>query len=308
MGGLVARYFLEVLNGRELTSRLITIGTPYRGAINALDALVNGLTLGFGPIGISVDKLVRSFPSIYQLLPTYECLDEGDGKLRLISAGDFALLGERKSEVVRASEFHSAINAAIEPSPKYETHPLKGIDQPTSQSALLKKGQIEPLKSYNGKDTSGDGTVPRPSSHPPEWKGEGSSIFVSQSHAVLQSTQSILTQVFGALTGNLGRFMGGTGIGLDVPPLAKAGEAISIEVKSQDRNPSLALHASCRGEDNELRGKPKLMRPRGDGSYGALFEGLPQGGYRFTVRSATPAKPIEPVSDWCVVWDDGATP
>jgi pimeloyl-ACP methyl ester carboxylesterase len=29
MGGLVARYFLEVLKGRELTSKLITIGTPY---------------------------------------------------------------------------------------------------------------------------------------------------------------------------------------------------------------------------------------------------------------------------------------
>jgi hypothetical protein len=31
MGGLVARYFLEVLGGRELTSKLLTIGTPYRG-------------------------------------------------------------------------------------------------------------------------------------------------------------------------------------------------------------------------------------------------------------------------------------
>jgi hypothetical protein len=38
MGGLVARYFLEVLGGRELTSKLITIGTPYQGSINALNA------------------------------------------------------------------------------------------------------------------------------------------------------------------------------------------------------------------------------------------------------------------------------
>src|SRR3984893_2294747 len=39
MGGLVARYFLEVLGGRELVSKLITIGTPYQGSINALNAL-----------------------------------------------------------------------------------------------------------------------------------------------------------------------------------------------------------------------------------------------------------------------------
>ena len=46
MGGLVARYFLEVLGGHELTSKLITIGTPYQGSVNALETLVNGLFLG----------------------------------------------------------------------------------------------------------------------------------------------------------------------------------------------------------------------------------------------------------------------
>jgi hypothetical protein len=304
MGGLVARYFLEVLSGRELASKLITIGTPYRGSVNSLDALANGLTLGLGPVGLSVDKLVRSFPSVYQLLPTYKCLDVGDGKLRELSAGDLPQL--RKDDVSSGLEFHAKVNATIERSPKYKTLVLKGVDQPTSQSAVLQGGQIKPLNTYNGSDKSGDGTVPRPSSHPPEWPDEGSSTFVSQSHAVLQSTKSILTQVFGMLTGNLGKFMGGTGIGLDVPALAKAGEGISIEVKSRDGNPTLALHALCHAEDGEPRGKPALMRALGDGSYSAKFNGLPEGAYRFTVQSATRAKPIEPVSDWCLVWDDSA--
>jgi pimeloyl-ACP methyl ester carboxylesterase len=307
MGGLVARYFLEVLNGSELTRKLITIGTPYCGSVDALDALANGLFLGLGSIGVSVDKLVRSFPSVYQLLPTYKCLDVGDGKLRELIGGDLEHLGDRKSEVVRALEFHSKIDAAIDPSPKYDTYVLKGVDQPTSQSALLQKGRIKPLKSYGGKNTLGDGTVPRPSSHPPEWKDEGSSIFVSQSHAVLQSTQSILTQVFGMLTGNLGRFMGGTGIGLDVPELVKAGEPLTIEARSQLGNMALALQAHCHGEDGAPRSKPVLMRPLGDGSYSAKFAGFPEGAYRFTVQSATPARPIEPVSDWCLAWEDSAS-
>jgi len=88
MGGLVARYFLEVLEGRELTRKLITIGTPYQGSVNALETLVNGLFLGLGRVGVSFDKFVRSLPSIYQLLPTYDCLDVGDGKQRGLSKGD----------------------------------------------------------------------------------------------------------------------------------------------------------------------------------------------------------------------------
>src|ERR1700730_9803146 len=46
MGGLIARWFLEILGGREVTRMLITIGTPYQGSVNALDALANGLHLG----------------------------------------------------------------------------------------------------------------------------------------------------------------------------------------------------------------------------------------------------------------------
>lgn len=47
MGGLVARWFLEVLGGREITRQLITIGTPYQGSINALNNLVNGFSKGW---------------------------------------------------------------------------------------------------------------------------------------------------------------------------------------------------------------------------------------------------------------------
>jgi pimeloyl-ACP methyl ester carboxylesterase len=144
MGGLVARYFLEVLGGRELTSKLITIGTPYQGSINALDAMVNGLFLGFGPIGFSVDKLVRSFPAVHQLLPTYDCLDVGDGQLRNLSGRDLPNVG--KNEVTEALAFHSRIAVSIEKNSKYETFAIKGVDQPTSQSALLRNGKIEAIQ------------------------------------------------------------------------------------------------------------------------------------------------------------------
>jgi hypothetical protein len=42
MGGLVARYFLEVFDGWRDTRMLVTFGTPFRGSLNALDFLGSG--------------------------------------------------------------------------------------------------------------------------------------------------------------------------------------------------------------------------------------------------------------------------
>ena len=60
MGGLVARYFLEVLEGWRMTRALITFGTPFRGSPAALNSLANGVRKG--PMDIS--WLTRSFTSV----------------------------------------------------------------------------------------------------------------------------------------------------------------------------------------------------------------------------------------------------
>jgi triacylglycerol esterase/lipase EstA (alpha/beta hydrolase family) len=39
MGGLVARYFLEVMGGWKDTRALISFGTPYRGALSTRSAI-----------------------------------------------------------------------------------------------------------------------------------------------------------------------------------------------------------------------------------------------------------------------------
>ena len=65
--------------GGKNTKALITFGTPYRGSLNALDGLANGIKKG--PRGlIDITTLGRQFKSLYQLLPIYECYDAGDGK------------------------------------------------------------------------------------------------------------------------------------------------------------------------------------------------------------------------------------
>ena len=79
MGGIVARYFLEVLGGWRDTRTLITFGTPYKGSLNAVGYLANGYAKGIGPLKVDFSETIRTFTALYQLLPTYACLDKGDG-------------------------------------------------------------------------------------------------------------------------------------------------------------------------------------------------------------------------------------
>lgn len=304
MGGIVARWFLEVRGGREETRTLITVATPYRGSVNALDALVNGVFLGVGPIGIAIDELVRSFPSVYQLLPSYECLDVGDGRLTKLSGVD--LPNVNAVNVREGLAIHERIGSAIEAKPRYETFSIKGINQPTYQSALLRGTKVEPLQSHRGTDHEGDGTVPRPSSHPPEWPTEKGSFLVSQSHAMLQSTEATLTHLYGMLTSELGNFMGGMLIGADIPNVVRPGSPVPIEATSPppDVVRDLPLHVVCRGEDGQRHGEPVLMRPLGDGRYRAQIDGLPEGAWQITVQSATTQRQVEPVSDWTLAWSE----
>src|SRR4051812_30550915 len=81
MGGLVARWYIERLEGASVTRALVTIGTPHRGALNALDQLSNGVRKGIGPLKLDLTAFGRSLPSSYQLLPEYACVQGDAGAL-----------------------------------------------------------------------------------------------------------------------------------------------------------------------------------------------------------------------------------
>ena len=79
MGGIIARRFVEVLEGWRLCRALITFGTPYRGSVKALSYLYNGYKLGT----VDLSPLFRSCASVYQLLPTYPCCSFNDNVCRV---------------------------------------------------------------------------------------------------------------------------------------------------------------------------------------------------------------------------------
>lgn len=75
MGGLVLRAFLDVWQKSGAgtpppVGRIVFIGTPHLGSIDAVVALISGETSWFGGRK-ELRKLARTFPSVYELLPRF---------------------------------------------------------------------------------------------------------------------------------------------------------------------------------------------------------------------------------------------
>lgn len=205
MGGLVARHYLECLDGWRDARALITFGTPHRGSLNALDFLANGFVKRLGPLKVAdLSRLLRSLTSVHQLLPTYPCVDLGDGDVRVADlAGRVPFVDE--SKVAAAMAFHDAITSRTsqhEPG-AYELHSIVGTSQSTKQSARWDGARLIVENTLSGADQGGDGTVPRVSATPPEtddWSPRHQPMYSADRHASLQNADPVRTQLFGILT------------------------------------------------------------------------------------------------------------
>ena len=264
MGGLVARYFLECLEGWRSTRTLITFGTPYSGSLNALGFLVNGYEKKLGPVTLlDLTKTMRTWTSVYQLLPIFQCVDLGDGTLRRLgdlntlrtNAADQRLVTLNASSKQRALAllerlpqrhlenaltFHSEIATSVEQhlAEKYEgtggydIRPVIGEFQPTLQSGRMTfASTLDMLEERSGEDEGGDGTVPRLSSVPAETFHTMRNVaFAAQRHSSLQNSDPVLTQVHGLLRGGAPDpslfFAGLARVGLDVDELFDAEEPV----------------------------------------------------------------------------------
>jgi hypothetical protein len=205
MGGLVVRYFLEVLEGWRDCRALVTFGTPYRGSLNALNFLANG----YKKLFMDLSEVMRSFPSMYQLLPIYPALRVGEDYVRVAEAG--TVPGVELARAQDALAFHREIEAKVNEHRKdsdylergYVIVPVVGTRQPTLQSAVLADGRVTAdLRLPDWIDqllADGDGTVPRASAIPIELSNAYRDSFVSERHGSLQRNLSVLDDVRGRL-------------------------------------------------------------------------------------------------------------
>ena len=202
MGGLVSRYYLEVLQGWVDTRALFTFGTPYRGSTNGFSFVANG----YKKLFLDLTKVVRSFTSVYQLMPIYPMVKIGDETFRIAEAD--GLPNVDKARAQDALAFHREIEAAVEKNLQNEdynndftTVPIVGVSQPTLQSAELVDGKVVVSKNLpeilqDRTDlASGDGTVPHISAIPIELSSSFNNIFIPESHSALQNHQQILQDI-----------------------------------------------------------------------------------------------------------------
>lgn len=309
MGGIVSRYYLEALGGWENVSALVTFGTPYGGALNALDFIANGQKRGIGPFKMDLSKMLRSFDSVYQLLPTYECVDTGDGALRMV--GDVAGLpafdyGRVASALAFHDEIATAVNARLNgPAPRIV--PVVGIEQPTAQSARFVGGKVEVLQSKAGRNEGGDGTVPRVSAVPFELAADGRGVYAAEKHGSLQNHDAVLAHLRGVLSEpdieiRRKRPGGPVALSMELADAVPAGDVVEVLVTPLAEQPSLVATLTT-AEGVEVAKTPLRRRP--DGTQVARFDPPPEGIFRVRVEGlGGDAQTVSPVTDLFLVAKD----
>lgn len=325
MGGLVSRYFLEVLGGWRDTRALVTFGTPYRGSLNSVDTISNGLKKG--PLDLT--ELARSFTSIYQLLPIFKCYDPGDGTLVRVAEAPAGLPNLDPARARDALAFHREIENAVTENTRderyrtqgYRVFPIVGNQQETLVAARLQGGRVAVLNTHPQLDFTGDGTVPRPSATPIELSDQGREMFAATKHGSLQNADAVLAHLDGVLSG-LGRTFADlrndqpppppppppappvlppVKVALEVDDLYEAGE--TVQVRARPDRPGVPLVASLSG--NGAAGAQSVaLRPGPDGWQVATLGPLPAGAYRVEVQGPD----AEPAEDSFAVANPAAAP
>lgn len=306
MGGLVARYFLEVLGGWRYTKMLITLGTPHRGSVKALDFLVNGLRKKVGPVTlIELTKFLRSLPSVYQLLPIYPCVGKTEESLE--SLEKISEVGEMDMERARAGvAFHREIERAVEENERnaeyiaarYKLLPVIGTYQPTFLSALLSKEGVKPIRTYKSQTMlGGDGTVPRLSATPIELSKAKVETFVACPHASLQNFDPVRVQIRSALDDvdiSEIKDIGAEAISLDMDDVFSSSEPIQARARCEAAiDPMLATLTNL-ATGNEIESELE-MESDADGWQKLHHSPLPIGTYRIRINAGEEAVPITDV-------------
>jgi pimeloyl-ACP methyl ester carboxylesterase len=301
MGGLAARWYIERCGGAEVTGKLITLGTPYRGAARSLDQLVNGARQGLGPFGISLTDFARSMPSLHQLLPEYACI-EHDGDLAKTTETTIPELDT--AMVADAMRFHTELaNAeAQRPESLRATHPIIGIRQATATTASLAGGRVTLIDAYRGEDLYGDATVPIVGACRSDVPMDSNTLRrVPDKHGNLQRNPAALDELEGILTAQPITIRAAQQIALraDTPEFALAGQDITVKVTPAETTPH-AVRVTVTSETGRLV-ESRVLRP-GHGTMATTIEGLTPGAYTIDVTGANPGSPLAPVSSDILVW------
>jgi hypothetical protein len=296
MGGLVARWYIDREGGAEITRKLITLGTPHRGSVNALEQLVNGAHVGLGAFALKLTPFARSLPSLYQLLPEYACIETPGG---LAKTTETQIPDLATAMIDDAMRFHSQLDTAR--TDGYDFHPIVGFRQPTKTTARFDHDRVTPVFTIEGNDEGGDGTVPRLAATPAGFRPDHPAVrSAADRHGSLQSNRSVLDElefVLGA-RGEPYRVSGQGELSVTVEELLLSGEPLVLSAATADGSRTW-LRATVNNEAGR-EVTSVLLEP----ARPATIDPLPPGGYTITVGAVgTAATRIAPVTCPILVWN-----
>ncbi|WP_280396997.1 lipase/acyltransferase domain-containing protein [Nocardia carnea] len=235
MGGLVARYASVVGGLAEHVRAVITLGTPYFGAVRAVQMLATGAA----PLPVparTARALAETCPGVYDLLPRFRCVADAAGT-RPLTVSDVVTIGGRKDRALESAERWGHLNLpAAGPDTVPETRALVGAAQPTLQSLTIQDGSCDFIGSLNGIDHGGDATVHRGAAAP----GGNAAHPLPQNHGALASSEEALNFVHDKLVGadTTPELSAARPLSVDFPDMVAAGTKVNVCVRTDDERPS----------------------------------------------------------------------
>ncbi len=302
MGGLVARWYIQREGGAEVTAKLITLGTPHRGALNSLEQLVNGVRKGPWPFRVNLTEFARSLPASYQLLPEYACLESGGG---LAKTTEVVVPELSTAMAADAMRFHDQLDDPANPSWEkgFDLHPVQGQKQRTATTARISGGQIVPSPTIDGREEGGDATVPALSAMPKAVRPASPLLrHVTERHGALQANQSVFDEIEGILTASEVTHRAPTELSVDVrvAEVLDAGNELAVEAVFPEGG-AVPLEALLVDEAGATIDRDRLARKAG--GYAVTLDPPPPGAYQLRVAGYGSARAeVTPVTAGVLVW------
>lgn len=295
MGGLVARWCVEQCGLAERTDKLITMGTPYRGAAAALEQLVNGVRKGLGPLAVDLTEFARSLPSLHQLLPEYACVESPRGLLKTTEVP----LPELDTKMVEdAMAFHGALTDSFAD----RTYAILGGKQPTATTARIADGKVTCLRTYEGEDLYGDATVPMVGAARRGLALSSNTLHrVIEQHTSLQDNAAVLDAVESFLTSKpiVPRNVTMTEPQVSVPDLVLAGEDVEVTVELRDTAPRALKVALLDENGKQVESRSPAISERMTARFGEIAPGA----YYVQVSGISVGAPVVGVTSAVLVMD-----
>lgn len=285
MGGLLVRAALTRSGVAEVVRRVLTLGTPYFGSVNAVRILATG---DEGPPGVprrAARDLARTCPGVYDLLPRYVCVDGPTP--RVLAPADISAIGASR-ELAEAAANRWETLRLREPGPAAPTSAVVGAGQSTWGSLTLDAGRLSVSERTldDDPDAAGDATVPRRSANLPGVEGTP----LHLEHGALAKADDAIHVVLDKLDDrDSGPRLAVRGLYTRIPDLAAAGAPVTVAVsdtgpvgRSAASGPQgISVRSTQLATDQNHQWS--LSRSAPDGALQFVHEGLPPGLHRVTV-------------------------